>query len=36
MTEREVTLDAAVEWASEVTLAIDTPIEVRPFVDTRG
>ena len=29
-------LDAAVEWASKVTLAIDTPIEVRPFVDTRG
>ncbi len=28
-------LDAAMEWASKVTLAIDTPIEVRPFVDTR-
>jgi len=28
-------LNAAVEWASKVTLAIDTPIEVRPFVDTR-
>ena len=29
-------LDAAVEWASKVTIAIDTPIEVRPFIDTRG
>jgi hypothetical protein len=29
-------LDAAVEWASKVTVAIDRPIEVRPFVDTRG
>jgi hypothetical protein len=29
-------LDAAMEWASKVTVAIDTPIEVRPFVDTRG
>ena len=29
-------LDAAMEWASKVTLAINTPIEVRPFVDTRG
>ena len=28
-------LSAAVEWASKVTLAIDTPIEVRPFVDSR-
>ena len=27
-------LDAALEWASKVTLAIDTPIEVRPFMDT--
>ena len=26
-------LDAALEWASQVTLAIDTPIEVRPFMD---
>jgi hypothetical protein len=26
-------LDAALEWASKVTLAINTPIEVRPFVD---
>ena len=25
-------LDGAVNWASKVTLAIDTPIEVRPFV----
>jgi hypothetical protein len=25
-------LDAALDWASKVTLAIDTPIEVRPFV----
>jgi hypothetical protein len=28
-------LDAALEWASKVTLAINTPIEVRPFVDER-
>lgn len=26
-------LDAALEWASKVTDAIDTPIEVRPFMD---
>lgn len=26
-------LDAAIEWASKVTLAIDTPIEVRPFFE---
>ena len=26
-------LDAALEWASKVTLAINTPIEVRPFMD---
>jgi hypothetical protein len=26
-------LDAALGWASKVTLAINTPIEVRPFVD---
>jgi hypothetical protein len=26
-------LDAALEWASRVTLAINTPIEVRPFMD---
>jgi hypothetical protein len=26
-------LDAALDWASRVTLAIDTPIEVRPFMD---
>ena len=25
-------LDAALAWAEKVTLAIDTPIEVRPFV----
>jgi len=25
-------LDAALDWASKVTLAIQTPIEVRPFV----
>ena len=24
-------LDGALDWASKVTLAIDTPIEVRPF-----
>jgi hypothetical protein len=27
-------IDAALDWASKVTLAIDTPIEVRPFMDT--
>ncbi len=27
------TLDAALAWASKVTDAIDTPIEVRPFMD---
>ena len=26
-------LDAALAWASKVTVAIDTPIEVRPFMD---
>ena len=26
-------LEAALEWASKVTLAINAPIEVRPFVD---
>jgi hypothetical protein len=26
-------LDAALEWASRVTLAIKTPIEVRPFME---
>jgi hypothetical protein len=26
-------LDAALEWASRVTVAIQTPIEVRPFMD---
>lgn len=26
-------LDAALEWASKVTVAIDTPIEVRPFME---
>jgi hypothetical protein len=26
-------LEAAVGWASRVTLAIDTPIEIRPFMD---
>jgi hypothetical protein len=26
-------LDKALEWASKVTLAINTPIEVRPFMD---
>jgi hypothetical protein len=26
-------LDAALDWASKVTLAINAPIEVRPFVD---
>ena len=29
-------LNAAVEWASKISLAIETPIEVRPFVDSRG
>ncbi len=29
-------LDAALRWASKVTLAIDTPIEVRPFVGFRA
>jgi len=29
-------LDAALEWASKVTEAIDTPIEVRPFMDVAG
>jgi hypothetical protein len=29
-------LDKALEWASKVTLAINTPIEVRPFVDFPG
>ncbi|TMC60244.1 MAG: hypothetical protein E6J17_10040 [Chloroflexi bacterium] len=28
--------DAALEWASKVTLAINTPIEVRPFVEMPG
>ena len=27
-------LDEALTWASKVTVAIDTPIEVRPFMDT--
>ena len=26
-------LDSALEWASKVTVAINTPIEVRPFMD---
>jgi hypothetical protein len=26
-------LEAALEWASKVAIAIDTPIEVRPFID---
>ena len=26
-------LDAALDWASRVSLAIRTPIEVRPFMD---
>jgi hypothetical protein len=26
-------LDTALDWASKVTLAINTPIEVRPFVE---
>jgi hypothetical protein len=29
-------LDAALAWASKVTDAIDTPIEVRPFMDVPG
>jgi len=29
-------LDAALDWASKVTLAIDTPIEVRPFFASQG
>ena len=29
-------LETALEWASKVTLAIRTPIEVRPFVDTHS
>jgi hypothetical protein len=29
-------LDAALGWASKVTLAINTPIEVRPLLDWRG
>jgi hypothetical protein len=29
-------LDAAVRWASKVTLAINTPIEVRPFFARAG
>ncbi|MDQ2966191.1 MAG: YciI family protein [Chloroflexota bacterium] len=28
-------IDAALGWASKVSLAINTPIEVRPFFDTR-
>lgn len=28
-------IDAALDWASKVSLAINTPIEVRPFFDTR-
>jgi len=28
--------DAALAWASKVTDAIDTPIEVRPFMDVPG
>jgi len=27
-------LDGALSWASKVTVAINTPIEVRPFMDT--
>ena len=27
--------DTALDWASKVTLLINTPIEVRPFVDER-
>ena len=29
-------LDTALAWASKVTDAIDTPIEVRPFMDVPG
>jgi hypothetical protein len=29
-------LDGALDWASKVTLAIDTPIEVRPFFASQG
>jgi hypothetical protein len=29
-------LDAALEWASKVTVAIDTPIEVRPFMEVHA
>jgi hypothetical protein len=29
-------LEAALAWASKVTDAIDTPIEVRPFMDAHG
>lgn len=29
-------LDAALEWASRVSDAIDSPIEVRPFMDMPG
>ena len=29
-------LDAALVWAGKVVEAIDAPIEVRPFFDTRG
>ena len=29
-------MDAALAWASKVTDAIDTPIEVRPFMDVPG
>lgn len=29
-------LDVALTWASKVTDAIDTPIEVRPFMDVPG
>jgi hypothetical protein len=28
-------IDAATDWATKVSLAINTPIEVRPFFDTR-
>jgi hypothetical protein len=28
-------IEAATEWATKVSLAINTPIEVRPFFDTR-
>jgi hypothetical protein len=29
-------LDAALGWAAKVTVAIDTPIEVRAFADSHG